>query len=137
MPTGDPPAWTIGYYQYFPSTGGTCIDNITWSPAIWPTTTYPVVQNPTPIINIVTNPAEPERRNMMTLYEVYIIDTKECKVLDVQNVIGKSEQDAAMEVELDDEMRALRGKDRLAIIYKTVGSFEKHSPKVEVVPKDE
>jgi hypothetical protein len=68
---------------------------------------------------------EGEKR-MVTVYQVFIIDRAKEEFIDKQTVMGETTADAMLNVELTPAMRKLKSQDKLAIITKDVGSFEKY-----------
>ena len=65
----------------------------------------------------------------MNLYKVYIVDRKKGVLLAEHTLVGKDTGDAALELELTEGMKALKGKDELEIVWQTVGGFEKKTVK--------
>jgi len=62
----------------------------------------------------------------MNIYEVLVIDRKECTVLTKQdNIIAKDEKSAMLELDLSKEIKAKVKKDEIVFIFTKKGSFEK------------
>ena len=63
---------------------------------------------------------------IMNIYEVLVIDRKECTVLTKQdNIIAKDEKSAMLELDLSKEIKAKVKKDEIVFIFTKKGSFEK------------
>jgi hypothetical protein len=60
----------------------------------------------------------------MRLYEVFVVDTKKLVVLSQQTVFGEDESDAMSDVSLTDEQKALKKRQRIAILAREIGEFE-------------
>lgn len=60
----------------------------------------------------------------MNLYEVFVVDTKKLVVLSQQTVFGEDESDAMADVSLTDEQKALKKRQRIAILAREIGEFE-------------
>ena len=64
-------------------------------------------------------------KRMVTVYRVLIVDKENEEVMDEQKVVGESEADAMLNIELTPEMRKLKKQDKLAIVTESIGQFEK------------
>lgn len=125
MPVGDIPQWNVvtrtntGGYTY----GWYAYDEAnTISPVAWQT---------------MLMPKEAERKEMMTLFRVYLVDAKEMEVVKFQDCVGKDQNDAVMEFEMTSEQKKGKKKGRYAFVVQAIGQFEKYTQKVEVESKDE
>ena len=63
----------------------------------------------------------------MHLYEVFVIDTKKLVVLSQQMVFGEDEKDAMADVSLNDEQKALKKRQRIALLATEIGDFEPYA----------
>lgn len=61
----------------------------------------------------------------MILYKVFVVDTKKLEIVSEQTVFGESEADAMSDVVLDDTAKALKKRERLAILTMEIGEFER------------
>ncbi len=72
------------------------------------------------------------KENEMQVYEVTVVDKKECEILLEQKVIARDETTAMLDLELTPEMRKKVKKGEVEFIFKTIGSFHKISRKLRV-----
>lgn len=70
--------------------------------------------------------------NLMRIYEVIVVDAKECEIIKEQNVVAKDTETAMLEVELTPEMRKKVKKGEIKFIFNELGSFEKVERQIRV-----
>lgn len=68
----------------------------------------------------------------MRVYEVIVVDTKECEILKQQNVIAKDTETAMLEVDLTPEIRKQVKKGEIKFIFNELGNFEKVDRQIRV-----
>lgn len=78
------------------------------------------------------NRHEKEEENLMRVYEVIVIDAKECEILKQQNVIAKDTETAMLEMDLTPEVRKQVKKGDVKFIFNELGSFEKVEKQIRV-----
>jgi hypothetical protein len=66
-----------------------------------------------------------KRREIMEIFDVYIVNRVTCKILRKETLVGSDEGDAALALTLTAEEQALKAEDDLDIVFSSVGSFEK------------
>lgn len=123
MSTGDPKL-ERAYYEYTSSTPGKWevkANQWNWgfmaTAAIYPSTyIYPPLQTE-------------ERRDMMTLFKIYVVDAKELVLLSSAESIAENREDAIAALELEPEVRRMIRQKRARIITEEVGSFERYRKK--------
>jgi hypothetical protein len=60
----------------------------------------------------------------MMLFEVFVVDTKKLVLLKQDFCFGEDQADAMSDVSLTDEMKALKKRQRIAILAREIGEFE-------------
>ncbi len=80
---------------------------------IWPPTL------PTVIIK------EEKMEDRMFIYEITVVDKKECKILTNQTVVAKDRQSAMLELDLTPEMKLKNKKCEVEFIFIEKGTFNK------------
>lgn len=78
------------------------------------------------------NKEEKKEDNTMRVYEVIVVDAKECEILKQQNVIAKDTETAMLEVDLTLEIRKQVKKGEVKFIFNELGSFEKVERQIRV-----
>ena len=73
----------------------------------------------------------------MQVYDVIVIDTKECEVLHRQEVIAEDEKTAMLELNVTDEIKKLQKKGRIKFIFNQLGGFNRYSRKVKIADEEE
>lgn len=73
-----------------------------------------------------------EEDKLMKVYEVIVVDAKECEVIKQQNVIAKDTETAMLEIDLAPETRKKVKKGEVKFIFNELGSFEKVERQVRV-----
>ena len=104
-----------------------------WCPA--PTPQPLPVYIPTPVYVPTYMPPivikEEKMEEKMFIYEVIVVDKKECKVLTNQTAVAKDKQSAMLELDLTPEMKALNKKGEIEFIFIEKGSFNKIEKKTK------
>jgi len=132
---GDPPAspwdWpsTTPYIQQQPYT----YPNITvpWMPNI-------PEEKKEDIGEIIRKALEADKQNrkskegLMKVFEVLVIDKRECKVLDQKVIVAQDRETAMLELDLAPEVRAKVKKNEIEFIFTERGSFTKVERKVKI-----
>lgn len=84
------------------------------------------------ILKILNKEKEKEEDNLMRVYEVIVVDAKECEVLKQQTVIAKDTETAMLEMDLTPEIRKQVKKGEVKFIFNELGSFEKVERQIRV-----
>lgn len=74
----------------------------------------------------------PKEENVMVVYEVIVVDKKECKVLHTQTVIAKDKQSAMLELDLTPDVKTKNKKNEIEFIFTEKGTFTKVERKVKI-----
>jgi len=125
----DEPKLERGYYEYTihaTHTGGEIkTDSNQWNwgymatAAIYPSTyIYPPLKTE-------------ERRDIMTLFKIYVVDARELVLLTSAESIAENREDAIAALELEPEVRQMIKRKRARIVTEEVGSFERYRKKDE------
>ena len=91
------------------------------------------------ITTTVMNPMFKENTEVfeMTIYDVIVVDTKECEVLHRQEVVAEDEKTAMLELDVTDEIKKLQKKGRVKFILNELGGFNRYTRKVRIKEEDE
>jgi len=73
----------------------------------------------------------------MYVYDVIVIDTKECEVLHRQEVIAEDEKDAMLGLDVDEGIMKLHKKGQVKFILNQLGGFNRYTRKVKIKDEDE
>jgi len=73
-----------------------------------------------------------EDENLMTVYEVTVVDKRECEILHEQKVIAKDTETAMLELDLTPEMKKKVRKNLVEFIFNEIGSFKKVERKIKL-----
>ena len=73
----------------------------------------------------------------MQVYEVIVVDTKECEILHRQEVIAEDEKTAMLELDVTEEIKRLQKKGRVKFIFNRLGGFDRYCPKVRIKEEDD
>ena len=73
----------------------------------------------------------------MYVYDVFVIDTKECEVLHRQEIIAEDEKAAMLGLDVDDKIRKLHKKGQVKFILNQLGGFNRYTRKVRIKEEDE
>ncbi len=73
----------------------------------------------------------------MQVYDVIVVDTKECEVLHRQKVIAEDEKTAMLELNVTEEIKKLQKKGRVKFIFNQLGGFNRYTRKVRIKEEDE
>jgi hypothetical protein len=73
-----------------------------------------------------------KEKNVMKIYEVIVVDAKECEILKKQDVIAKDTESAMLELDLTLEIRKKVKKDEVKFIFTEKGSFTKVEKKLKI-----
>lgn len=73
-----------------------------------------------------------EEENLMKVFEVTVIDRRECEILHEQKVIAKDKETAMLELNLTPEIKKKVKKDLIEFIFNEIGSFTKAERKIKV-----
>ena len=85
------------------------------------------------ILKILNKDQEEKKEdNIMRVYEVIVVDAKECEILKQQNVIAKDTETAMLEVDLTPEIRKQVKKGEIKFIFNELGNFEKVERQIRV-----
>jgi len=127
--TGDPlPNWDYGTAPYYPY--------IEIQP--WP---YPKSKSDEEIKKILeeflkqkeeAKKLKSKEENLMKVFEILVIDKKECKVLHQQIVIAKDKETAMLDLDLTLEIRGKVKKNLIEFIFNEKGQFAKVERKLEI-----
>lgn len=107
-------------------------DNINW---YQPTYTIPMFTYvPVPVVIIptiwilpptVVTIREEKMEDRMFVYEITVVDKKECKILTNQTVVAKDRQSAILELDLTLEIKQKNKKGEIEFIFIEKGAFNK------------
>ena len=61
----------------------------------------------------------------MQIYDVIIVDTKECKILHRQAVVVENEKKGMLEIHLTDEIKQLHKEERVEFLFNWLGGFNR------------
>jgi hypothetical protein len=130
--------WTIADWNVYP--GGVYIGD----PMPMPSTTpwiQPVIQPYyppwPPLPYVLTEDRKPKER-LMKVFEVLVIDKRECKVLDQKTIVAQDRETAMLDLDLAPEVRAKVKKQEVEFIFTERGSFTKVERKIKIADlKDE
>jgi hypothetical protein len=75
---------------------------------------------------------EKKKEGLMKVYEVLVIDKKECKVLLSQTVIAKDKETAMLELDLTLDIKSRVKQNLVEFIFTEKGSFTKVERKVKI-----
>ncbi len=73
----------------------------------------------------------------MQVYDVIVVDTKECEVLHRQEVIAEDEKIAMLELDVTPEIKKLQKKGRVKFIFNQIGGFNRYTRKVQIKEEEE
>ena len=73
-----------------------------------------------------------KEENLMKIYEVIVIDAKECEILKKQDVVAKDTETAMLELDLTPEIRKKVKKGEVKFIFNEKGEFTKYERKIKV-----
>ena len=85
-------------------------------PSIWIT--------PLPPVTVVAIKEE-KMEDRMFIYEITVVDKKECKILTNQTVVAKDRQSAMLELDLTPEIKLKNKKGEIEFIFIEKGAFNK------------
>ena len=75
--------------------------------------------------------------NLMKVFEVTVIDRRECEILHEQKVIAKDTETAMIELDLTPEIKKKARKNLIEFIFNEIGSFTKAERKIKVKDLDD
>jgi hypothetical protein len=73
-----------------------------------------------------------KEENLMKVFEVTVVDKRECEILHEQKVIAKDTETAMIELNLTPEIKKKARKNLIEFIFNEIGSFTKAERKVRV-----
>lgn len=73
----------------------------------------------------------------MQVYDVIVVDTKECEVLHRQQVIAEDEKAAMLELDITEEIKKKQRKGQAKFIFNQLGGFNRYTRKVRIKEEDE
>jgi len=73
----------------------------------------------------------------MQVYDVVVVDTKECEVLLRQQVIAEDEKAAMLELDITDDIKKKQRKGQAKFIFNQIGGFNRYTRKVRIKEEDE
>lgn len=73
-----------------------------------------------------------EVENLMTVYEITVVDKRECEILHEQKVIAKDTETAMLELDLTPEIKKKVRKNLVEFIFNEIGSFKKVERKIKL-----
>ena len=76
---------------------------------------------------------EDNEEDEMNLYKVYLIDTDKCLFIQSDTVIARSEEKAALKIDLTAAMKNDLDEGKLDLIVNQIGSFTRYTKRVKVV----
>lgn len=129
------------YYPQSPYIGDPLPPNDVTAPWTPPyTITYPYVETPKRDVKeeleeLLKKHLKKEKRkekNLMKVFEVTVIDRRECEILHEQKVIAKDTETAMIELDLTPEIKKKSRKNLVEFIFNEIGSFTKAERKVRV-----
>jgi hypothetical protein len=103
------PTYTIPLPTYIPVSVPVVI------PSIW------ILPSPPTVVTI----KEEKMEDKMFIYEVTVVDKKECKILTNQTVVAKDRQSAMLELDLTPEIKLKNKKGEIEFIFIEKGAFNK------------
>jgi hypothetical protein len=74
---------------------------------------------------MVSDVPKPEEKRMVDVYQVFVINRETEELMDTTTVVGEGEADAMVGFPLTSEMKKLKRMDKLVILTRQVGNFEK------------
>jgi len=72
------------------------------------------------------------KEDVMKIFEVYVIDKKECEVLLKKDVIAADKEKAMLELDLTPEIRKKVKKNEIEFIFSEKGQFTKIEPRLKL-----
>jgi 5'-3' exonuclease len=66
-----------------------------------------------------------ENKNVMKIYEVIVVDKKECEIIKQQKIVAKDTETAMLDLTLENEVKIKVKKNEIKFIFNELGSFEK------------
>ena len=73
----------------------------------------------------------------MQVYDVIVVDTKECEVLHRQQVIAEDEKSAMLELDITEDIKKKQRKGQAKFIFNQLGGFNRYTRKVRIKEEDE
>lgn len=73
----------------------------------------------------------------MKVYDVVVVDTKECEILLRETVIAEDEKAAMLELPVTDDIKQKQRKEQIRFIFNEVGGFNRYTRKVRIKEEDE
>lgn len=89
------------------------------------------------IENALSEKEVKKEENLMYVYEVTVVDKKECEILHEQKVIAKDTETAMLELDLTPEIKKKVRKNLVEFIFNEIGSFKKVDRKVRLKDLEE
>jgi len=78
-----------------------------------------------------------KEENLMKVFEVTVVDKKECEIIHEQKVVSKDKETAMLELDLTPEIKKKVKKDLIEFIFNEIGSFTKVERKIKVKDLEE
>jgi len=73
-----------------------------------------------------------QKEKIMGVFEVIVVDKKECEILHKQHVVAKDKETAMLELDLTPEIRKKVKKNLIEFIFTDLGSFTRVEKKIVV-----
>lgn len=137
-------SWTDGvypnhedYYWEDPINKTPCQPQIGNTPYPW-ISTYPFDENKLKLIEVdKEKKTEAKEENLMKVFEVTVVNKKECEIIHEQKVIAKDRGTAMLELDLTPEIKKEVKKDLIEFIFNEIGTFTKVERKIKVKDLEE
>lgn len=137
--------WTYAVYPYYGSPYGvgdpmpiTVYPDYTLCPSVW----YPVPvekeeldeEKFKKIIQEAFDRQKTNKKeeNIMKVFDVIVVDKKECEILMEKKIIAKDSETAMLELDLTPEIRKRVKKNQIEFIFRDVGQFNRLERKIKV-----
>jgi len=73
-----------------------------------------------------------KEEDLMNVFEITVIDRRECEILHEQKIIAKDKETAMLELDLTPEIKKKVRKNLVEFIFNEIGSFTKAQRKIKV-----
>jgi hypothetical protein len=110
--------------------------SVPWTPVPLTTVITPYIQPQTEelkkIHDAVRKLYKQKEENIMKIFEIYVIDKKECEVIIKKDVIAADKEKAMLELDLTPEMKKKVRKNEIEFIFSEKGQFAKIEPRLKL-----
>lgn len=88
-------------------------------------------------ITETTKKTKKQEENVMKVYEVIVVDKKECEILNVQKIVAKNTETAMLDLELAPDVKKKVKKNQIEFIFNELGEFKKTERKIKAEAEEE